>query len=274
MTSVSTPAPFVPWERLMHRWYGLRFPDDYLAFDFETTGTSRKKDLLLEAGWVIVRERKIVNRGSFLLDWTKYPGIELDWLEGKIRYLRRCYEEKNKPYNFSIDRIRSDGRDPVWVLKFLYDLFLANREAGAKFAGQNAIAFDAYMFSHQTAEFLDNSEWVWQQDEILDTGCWEKILQSQYDMEPGWWIRPKQGEPLHAFMHRARYCNRPGLYWNIEAAVDRYQLCEKYGVCKENLHGAAEDSYAVHLLIEHHRDQGINDGRTVDPALQGRSSGY
>lgn len=42
--------------------------DDYIVFDFETTGLDRKKDRIIEIGAVKVREGKIVDRFSMLLN--------------------------------------------------------------------------------------------------------------------------------------------------------------------------------------------------------------
>ncbi|MCA9182056.1 MAG: hypothetical protein KDA51_11405, partial [Planctomycetales bacterium] len=144
-------------------------------------------------------------------------------------------------------------RDPRWVIDFIWKLFNECRNRGFYFVGHNALAFDSEMVANVIREFTGN-EWQFQGDELVDTGCLEKITRcySAY-LSPTQWLEPKPNEKLCAFMTRASRSVKQGVKWNIEACVERYQLCEKFGLCENDLHGAEADSFVCHLMIEAHR---------------------
>lgn len=213
----------------------------------------------MDFGWCIVRDGEVEDRGYFLLDWTMRPEyVTRDFLELKLNMLDRVYAWKNLEYMYSIARLQSEGRDPVWVLKFMAELFKMNREAGAKFVGHNAIAFDSKLAVKSLLEFADVS-WAWHQDEIVDTGVLEKVIGCLDYADPAKQLSPKPGESLFKFSKRAAAANRPGVKWNVAECVERYGLCESHDLCLDQLHGAGADAYACHLLVESHRK-----GTTLD----------
>lgn len=244
---------FRRWETDLRRWYGHGLPDDYLTWDSETTGFSKTWDVPLEFGWCIVRDRKPVNRGAYLLDWTRYPAlIEKDWLLDQLEKINYAMCVQKRSWQITWDVLKTEGRDPFKVIRFAHKLFTANREAGAPFIGHNSLAYDNDLWRNVFHEWI-GQEWNWRKNELFDTGVLEKIVLTQ-SLEPNKRLIPGKGEHLYDFLVRCQKANRPGVKWNMDACVARYQLCERYGVCREDLHGASADAYCCHLLLEMHRE--------------------
>jgi DNA polymerase III epsilon subunit-like protein len=253
-----TKLVFHKWETELKRWYGHGLPDDYLAWDSETTGFNKQWDLPVEFGWCVVRNRQPVNRGSFLLDWTRYPDlVEKNWLLDQLERIKYSMELNKRSWDITWERLHTEGRDPLKVIKFAHKLFATNREAEAPFVGHNTLTFDNNLWRNLFYEWI-GEEWNWRKNELFDTGCLEKAVLTQA-LEPKKRLIPTPGEHLYDFLMRCQRANRPGIKWNMDACVARYQLCERFGVCQEDLHGASADAYCCHLLLELHREELEND---------------
>jgi len=248
------------WEDRLFEWLGHGLPIDYLAFDCETTGLSPTEDLPIDFGYAIMRDGVITNSGSWILDWTRRPDlVEPEWLADKLDYVAYQFKLQGKPYHYSLQRLREEGRDPVKVLSYALKLFDANRaDAKAMFAGHNATAFDSAMLHSCFHEYL-GSAWRFDDNDIFDTGCMEKALETarQYQ-NPSQWLLPNPGETMRSFFIRVKNARRAGVKWNIEACVERYELVQKRLVDPRKLHGAEADARVCCTLIEMHRKRRAN----------------
>jgi len=242
------------WTQQLRRWFGNQIPDDYLTFDFETTGLKRDYDLPIDFGYTLVRDRKMVTRKSFLLDWeSREELMEPGWLASRLGKIRKAYAARGDPYHYSTQRLAKEGKDPVRVLQFIHQLFTSNRKAGAGFAGHNAAFFDCEMARSCFWEYL-GEHWIWRGDEVFDTGAMEKALECARKLEPHRCAVPTSGESMYDFFVRTSRGRRAGIFWNIKKCVERYQLDKRFGVDLNALHGAKADSYVCHLLIEEYRN--------------------
>lgn len=250
------------WETLLKRWYGFSLPDDYLTFDLETTGFRSKtnhlegygSDVPVDFGWRIVRCREVIHRGHYLLDWTRYPEfIEREWLEEQLGRIAYHMGQQNKPWVYDVPKLEAEGKDPLWVLNFAYELFCANRDSGALFVGHNALAFDARMLTSTFEEFL-GKEWEFGPEELIDTGSLEKVLGSMQSDDASQHFSPRLGEPMDTFLRRVSASPRKGITWKLEDCVERYQLVERHNLDPSMLHGADTDSHVCHLLLEDNRE--------------------
>ena len=219
-----------------------------------TTGFKRDYDLPIDFGYTLVRDRKVVTRKSFLLDWTSREDLmELGWLSSRLERIRKAYAAKGDPYHYSTQRLAKEGKDPVRVLQFIHQLFTSNRKAGAGFVGHNAAFYDCEMARSCFWEYL-GEEWVWGGNEVFDTGAMEVVVECARKLEPHRCPVPRSGESMFDFYVRASRGRRPGIFWNIKKCVERYRLDERFGIDLNALHGAEMDSYVCHLLIEQMRD--------------------
>lgn len=233
------------WSKIFLEWYGKPLPVDYLVFDLETTGLKRDWHLPVDIGHTIVRNKKVVHQGNFLLNWTGYPGVDREQLAADLNKVAAAMQAQGKLHHYPIERLEAEGHDPFKVLTFYYQLFTKNRRAGAKFVGHNAWFFDAVMFSHVLEEATD-LVWEFKPDEIFDTGAMFKAVRGNLAPYP-------DEKTLQEYFLRVKNSYMKGVKWNIEACIEHFDLANKYGLDTSELHGAKSDSYVAHLLFEEHR---------------------
>lgn len=232
------------WTKQFRDWYGHSLPDDYMTFDIESTGFSRKWDLPIDVGYCLVRGREVAATGNYLLNWTVYPGVEQDWLEGRIDKVISGMSKQGKAFPYSLQRLKEEGRDPYDVLRFYHELIIANREAGAAFVGHNAWSFDASMLTSCFSQVL-GVDFEFGENELFDCGGMEKAIIAG-DLEPF-----ADEKTLKEYFSRICAAPRKGVFWNAEACIDRYNLLDKFeSMGLDNLHTAVVGSYVSHLLFE------------------------
>src|SRR5215471_18744769 len=79
------------YERMRSRFRD--FPFINLAVDTETTGVSFDDDLIWQAGHCLVKDRALVNKDGFILDWTRHPAVDQGWLRARLEETRRHVEQ-------------------------------------------------------------------------------------------------------------------------------------------------------------------------------------
>lgn len=225
------------------------FPNDYIAFDLETTGFQPEDSLIVQIGHCRVENRKPVDRGSVILDWTKSADLDQDWLKLKLEDTKAQIEladgeSTGRQFPFTYERLKNEGISPDEALNKYSEMFKKAKAAGIRFVGHNAIGFDSiFIESHFK---LINSDFVFDDRDIIDTGIIEKA--NQLDKFP--W----EHESNRAFSKRIRGIAAKGLCWNLDnCCVKKYALDKKYGVKLDDCHSADFDAYVTHLLLEEFR---------------------
>lgn len=237
------------WSRAFQELVG-DLPADYMAFDLETTGFIRERDLPVDIGVVIVREREVVFMDHFVLDWTSYAQVDQTTLARRLRRVGQEMARDGRRWVYTPAYLRQHGEDPLWVLDQFHDLLWTNREAGASLVGHNAWSFDLAMLHYLFEEC--GGTFRCEENELFDTGGMEKALQLEK--------LPRPGETLKEFFARVINHRVAGVRWNIAECVDRYGLLTSdspFG--KEQLHTALADAYFTHRLMELHRSLGDED---------------
>ena len=232
------------WSAYFEKTYGSRLPEDYICFDCETTGLSRNTDLPVEIGHVIVRGRKVVNEGSFVLNWADDNRIDATWLRTKLHETKRTMNARGCGYRFTPELLRAEGSKPNKILGFYRDLFLCNRQAGGFLVGQNAWFFDAFLLEGCFQFFLQKP-FSFQENELFDTGTMEKAcLMGEL---------PRDKETLRQYFLRIKNMRMTGAQWSLGACAERHGLVAKHGLDMKQAHTAKFDSFVCHLLFEEHR---------------------
>lgn len=248
-------VPTIRAENLLKKHFGVCFPDDYLTFDLETTGFNKTDDLPIDFGWCLVRDRLVTSSGGLILNWYARPEyVDPEWLDHKLAKLTEIFALRDMRWHYSPQVLREKGLDPIEVLEYVYDLFGANRSAGASFVGHNAVNYDAPLLKNVLSEYL-HRDWSFDPQELFDTGCIEKMLQCSGYLSASMQLFPTAGESMACFFKRASWARRPGVYWNMQHCLERYRLCEEHGIRVADLHGAEVDSYGCYLYLEHHRER-------------------
>lgn len=235
--------------RFLH-WFGSALPDTYLSFDLETTGFEKDWDIPLQIGHTLVVDGKISARREYILQWTRSPYVKQEWLKDKLLYLKDRIEfdpklgrRTGRTWQFDYERIDREGRDPIKVLTYYRDLFRKCRANDCLFVGQQGW-YDSGMFANVSHEFLNGDGFEFDDDEMFDVGSLVKSIQC----EPP--LMPKPEETLRQWAGRINATRKPGVMWTIKHAVELFGLKADATFDATKLHGAGEDSYWVHRIMQ------------------------
>lgn len=234
------------WVELFAEWHGKPLPDDYLVFDLETTGFRKDFDLPVAIGWCIVRGRRPIQQAELVLDWTRFPELVCpDWLREQLDRIRYALQDQGARWIYTPEYLAEHGKNPIWVLSRVQQLFQLNRESGASFVGHNAGVYDSELIEGVFKEYLGHKSepFAFGDDEIYDTGCIEKAIQA--------WLIPYPDEKtLKQYFTRVFYNRQPGLKWNLGVCAERYGLLKKANIDPEKFHQGGTDALVTHLLFE------------------------
>lgn len=234
------------WSRQFQRLVG-GLPVDYMVFDLETTGFSRQRDLPLDIGFVIVRDRQIAYQGNFVLDWTRYKGVDQRWLAYRLEDCGYRVRAKGVNWVYTRNYLRKHGCNPLESLSEFHDLLWVNRDAGAHLVAHNGWSFDLAMLHNLFAEC--SGTFRCRDDELYDTGGMEKAMQLKE--------LPQAGDTLRGFFSRVISRRVAGLTWNVAACVQRWGLMTPDAPFTEDqFHTASADCWFTHRLFEKHRELG------------------
>lgn len=240
------------WGNQLYAMYGEQLPVNYLAFDCETTGTDLVEDVPLEIGHCIVRNCKVIQRGSFVIDWTKlfsaacdiqYEGDLLGWFHSKVDNICQIMRAQGA-WRLDMAYIREHGRHPHEVLEFYAKLFHKNRKAGAFFVGHNAWCFDVPLLETMFCR-LNIPEFKFGSMEVLDTGGMEKAIQIDRP--------PFPDETMEGYFKVIEGIWAKGVRWSMAHCITKYDFVKRFGIDPDQTHQAEVDAYCCHLLYEEHR---------------------
>jgi len=225
------PVPLVAW--------GVEYgsiPDDYITLDIESSGIDVNRDLPLQLGWCVVKNRKAVLEEDVLIDWTKtLTATQLDELAVRMDATRRRMAEKEKAYPWTIDMLRSKGMSAVKAV---------TRFASALGSNPTVAAHYGWLFDYpalgRTFDLI-GQEFSPEHNRMYDTGLMLKACLVG--------ISPARNEPLAAYTKRL-HTARCSVRHNLEAASELFDLRTTSGADKGSQHRAGYDAWLVHLLLE------------------------
>lgn len=259
-------------------------PDTYVCIDIETSGVRTRQSKILQIGHCVVVDRKVVDRDSFYLDWTKSTDrtgmteATLKELQSEIAATGAAIRSGGKAFHTDWSKLLVEGQDPYqvirdyarWVLEmkdektfmlmhngYSFDCQFLSM-AFSKLAADMAPKFALPMFVKGGGTDYSHLDAFWFPDNaVLDTGIILKASQSER--------LPLPGETLRAFSKRVSREVRRGLYWSLnEFAVPFFKLAEKYDLSAEKAHDAGYDTFVCHCLFEEMR--GIYENATTQVA--------
>lgn len=231
---------------------GEKLPKDYFCYDIESSGFSAAKGaVMLEWGHCLVRDGKVdeeFGRINILLNWfdCNPPVFKPGQLEYQLERIANDMRVQNRSWHLTKERIRDEGIDPLEAIQFVYDMVKTMHDQNVVMVTQNGMRFDNKMLEYHFEQEL-GIPFKFDQTRVIDVGCIEKAGQmlDQHQTD----AIPKPGETLGQYFARINYKKLPGVKWNAEHCVTKYGL----PVNPHHMHSAAEDSYALHLLIERFR---------------------
>lgn len=253
---------------IIHHWspafmslFGGYLPNDYMCFDIETTGFSTEKDLITEWGHCLVRNRQVLRRDNFVLNWYERPDlVNPVWLDQKLATVKAHMRVEGNEYRITPEVMQSEGMDPIKVIRFFYDFMLELRQQGLLFVAHNGWGLDARMVKSHIEQDLEQP-WTWGPNEIFDTGGVEKASQMNTSN-----VLPRPGDTLETYFKRVAAIKADGIKWRLDKhCIPKYELDKKFGLDPAKMHKAGDDAYATHLLFEALRD--LYERELVDEPL-------
>lgn len=151
-------------------------PKDYLVFDLETSGLDKKKDLILQFGYVTYRAGEITS-GSWLLNWPDSGLADNGWLAGRIQNVMANWKAP-RPYLMSVQALKRRGVDPVAGLQQAETVLRGWLESGGSLVAHNGVMFDVPFVRRQFQDYL-GVQVPDLHDRIIDTGLIEKAIDSR-----------------------------------------------------------------------------------------------
>jgi len=110
------------------------FPDEYIVFDLETTGTNIKKDKIIEIGAIKIKNNEIIDKFETLINPNipiPYKATEINHITDEMVKDAPTFEEiADKLYIFLKDSILAGYNADTFDINLLYDAY---EELGIKF---------------------------------------------------------------------------------------------------------------------------------------------
>lgn len=199
------------------------FPDEYIAFDLETSGFSKRRDDILQIGLVVIEDTDFIDVTDSILVNPNYPNnYQVPY---KITELT----------GITSRMINEQGTDPGTTIPVISDLI-----RDGMIVTHNGIAFDKGFWDVACRKY--DTKLVW-------NGRWQDTAVLYKSMKLN-----EIGELAlyETFVDFARAVTRPikGLKYNLR------HCCDELGVdvADINWHDALADSTATHRLFEQLRD--------------------
>lgn len=221
----------------------FEFPSTYLVLDTETTGFSKSRDFIVDAGWAVVQDNKVVNHNSLLLDWSRVSTVDHDYIRSQLLRQADDYAKIGRPHYYSWERLCAEGEHPYEVIhaytQLIYDHLMHSR---SMIVGHGLWQFDREVIDSHTQRFLQGYLLPWQMHSIFDTGLLEKSAQMG---KP-----PYSTETLDEWLRRINNAHNK-VKWNMENhCVPKYRLMERYGLDMKLMHTAGFDCVLIHFLLQ------------------------
>lgn len=232
----------IEWLNEWCNYYG-QLPEDYLVFDCETSGLDREEDLILQLGWCVVENRKVIENEGVILNWANCPYVDRLWLKYRLELSTRHLQNKGREYGWTLERLQTGEKPLDSIAGFLSKIidWLPN-----KVVAHNGIGFDIPIINSHLRRFL-NYDFEIPLESVIDTGAIVKASQLN--------LLPDKDENTGEFA--TRVLAKPSrTRWSLDKyCVPTWELDKKCGIDLELAHSAPYDCLICYHLIEELRKQ-------------------
>lgn len=237
------------WAAQLLGRYGGELPEDYCCIDLETTGFSRKQDLIVEIGHCLVYDREIEQRCNLVLNWVDHPEVPNDWLADRLKLVAYKMREAGHEWHITMDYLQKEGIKPLKVLEFYYELINILMENETLLVFHNGFNFDEPMLQNCFRDFCGITDFSFGDDRVLDTSALTKASQLLQAGEIR--VAPQPNETMREYYLRIHHGRaKKGIKSNLGFCIEHFNLSEKCDLESENLHSAGTDAWVCHFLVE------------------------
>jgi DNA polymerase III alpha subunit (gram-positive type) len=255
------------WSKEFRAQYGNEFPTDYTCFDTETSGFNRKKDLIIEWGHCIVRDRKVTDKINIAINWfgSGLLGPNTDeWVERRLlEVARNISVNAGRTTHLTARYLREKGVPVDEALPWIHEILCTLTDQGEMLVSHNGWNYDVAILQNHFRDFVGD-DFVFPDNQMFDTGAIEKASQVEDDIN----FRPAPGETMREYFSRVAYRPAKGIKWNLDLCVEKYRLVERHGVPANATHQAGHDAWLLHFLMEEFRELADKDGEPSLPVVQ------
>jgi len=227
-------------------------PVNYLVFDVESTGLDLKNDVVVQLGYAVVVDKKLVDCAHYIPDWTHGKDKHYcDWLENRMLTTKSNMDSRNpgqpSAYKHSIERMKTHGIPVQEAFNNFMDIIRICKSHKFSLIAHNGLKFDQPMLNNNIKQVLGD-------DEAFE---FEKIGVGYFDtmgLERGLYSRitPYSDDSWMSFM--GRLVNEGGrIYSSLDRhCSNKYNLVNKYNM-SGSAHEADYDCKLTHYLFEEYR---------------------
>jgi hypothetical protein len=242
------------WDPAFTSKYGHQFPDSYLCFDTEFTGSDERNDLIVEIGHTMVENGKVVDKLNLVLNWYAHPDIQDTWLTYKLNNMRSIVGPN---WRLTPEVVAKEGMDPLQALRFYQKLFAVWKKRDLPFVAQNGQTADERLLRGNFDRFLHKS-FELPPNGYFDTGgifkatqIWEATDGNLANFRVV--MMPHRTDTLKSYFHRVIHTRIAGVKWSLPAILEHYNLIEKHNADMSQHHNAGFDSMCLHWIMEEYR---------------------
>lgn len=232
------------WDKYL-KSAGIKWPSTYMCLDLEHSGQKYDKILTLQLGHHIVVENKVVDSGSYVLNWAGSEYIS-EYAKGEMA--DRCESLRAKigqEWDFGPSRQREVGEDPKKILEF-YRLLIKSWSFPVV-TQLGVIAEEPALRSNFQRFLSEKVEFKIKEDLYFDLGLvyLGYVIFSDAKFNPyRFLVDRRQGESLRGYLCRLRAYRIPGAKYNLD------KICNEFGIDSSLRHDAETDSLLLHEVIQ------------------------
>ena len=237
-----------PWFCAWNHRFG--FPASYTAFDLVTSGIDPETDLIIEAGFCLVRNGRVEDRHSIVLDWGQESTIDSQWLRARLKQTASRMEWRDgvrtpQFYPFDFDAVVREGMHPRLALTAFGNVLSEAQERGVCLVAHNGWWFDVPFLNSQTQKWL-GLELDLDPGLFYDTAMIKKAsLLGEF---------PRAEESLGDFWTRVAGIRGQASRWSLhDHCLPEYGLTRLYWLNSNRAGRADQEAYAVYLVMEEFR---------------------
>lgn len=228
-------------------------PVNYLVFDVESTGLDLKNDLVVQLGYAVVINKKLVDCSHYIPDWTSGKDKHFcDWLENRMLTTKNSMESRNQGqgpmYKHSTHRMKAEGVPVAEAFTNFMDIIKICKANRFSLIAHNGLKFDQPILNNNIKQVLGEHESF--EFEKMGVGYFDTMA-----MERGLYSRiaPYPEDDWMSFT--GRLVKEGGrIYSSLDRhCSNKYNLINKHSM-SGSAHEADFDCRLTHHLFEEYRE--------------------